>query len=248
MSRIIALDTETTGISTADGHRIIEIGCVEIINRKPTGNYYHTYINPCRAVDEGAFAVHGLSDQFLSDKPVFRQVAKEFLTFIQKAELVIHNAPFDTGFINHEFKLLQPSYDAVESHCTITDTLAYARKKHMGQKNSLDALCRRYHVDNSNRTLHGALLDAELLAEVYLLMTGGQTSLILTNSGDREVPENSDCDIKLNGSRPPLKVIKATAEELSSHRQKLKVISEVTGHSALWETLEEVQKTVDSEK
>ena len=240
MSRIIALDTETTGISTADGHRIIEIGCVEIINRKPTGNYYHAYINPCRAVDEGAFAVHGLSDEFLSDKPVFGQVAKEFLTFIQKAELIIHNAPFDTGFINHEFALLKPPYGSIESYCEITDSLAYARKKHIGQKNSLDALCKRYHVDNSNRTLHGALLDAELLAEVYLLMTGGQTSFILTDRQDEAISQDSHNNIELHhGERPPLQVIKANAEELLDHQQKLKVISEITGQSAIWEALKD---------
>src|SRR6056300_190974 len=190
--RQIVLDTETTGLETSLGHRIIEIGCVEVVNRRLTGNHYHQYINPEREIDSGAFEVHGISNQFLADKPVFASVVDEFMAFIDGAELVIHNAPFDVGFINHELRLNASKFRRVEDYCGVIDTLAMARQKHPGQRVTLDALCKRYAVDNSARTLHGALLDAEILADVYLLMTGGQTNLFGGNS-------NSDDDDQEEG-------------------------------------------------
>ena len=181
--RQIVLDTETTGLETSQDHRIIEIGCVEMINRKLTGRHYHQYINPQRKVDEGAMEVHGITLDFLLGKPTFKQAADEFIEFIRGAELVIHNAPFDVGFIDAELSRLSPGSEAVRDICEVTDTLQMARHKHPGQRNNLDALCQRYEIDNTSRSLHGALLDAEILAEVYLAMTGGQTSLGLGSDG-----------------------------------------------------------------
>ena len=177
--RQIVLDTETTGLEPAEGHRVIEIGCVEIIDRRPTDNRFHQYINPEREIDAAAYEVHGISNAMLADKPRFRDVVRDFLEFVKGAELIIHNAPFDVGFLNHELKLAAAAapFLRVDEQCTIVDTLKLARNLHPGQKNDLDSLCRRYGVDNSNRTLHGALLDAEILADVYLAMTGGQTGL-----------------------------------------------------------------------
>lgn len=176
--RQIVLDTETTGIGSEQGHRVIEIGCVELIKRKLTGNHFHVYLNPQRDIDEGAFRVHGISSEFLQDKPLFKDVLQEFLEFIDGAELIIHNAPFDVGFLNAELKRAKWARQ-LEGHCTVFDTLAFARKKHPGQRNSLDVLCKRYDVDNSSRQKHGALLDAEILAFVYLAMTGGQSKLFV---------------------------------------------------------------------
>ena len=175
--RQIVLDTETTGIDPKEGHRIIEIGCVEVVNRRLTGNHFHVYINPGRHIEQEAIEVHGITNEFLTDKPTFAQVAQEFVNFIKGAQLVIHNAPFDVGFMDHEFGM-EPSTKGVITNqiCDVLDTLTLARQMHPGQKNNLDALCKRYGIDNSHRTLHGALLDAEILADVYLLMTGGQTS------------------------------------------------------------------------
>ena len=177
--RQIVLDTETTGLEPADGHRIIEIGCVELLDRRLTGNTYHQYLQPDREIDAGAVEVHGITNEVLADKPRFADVAAEFLDFIRGAELVIHNAPFDVGFIDHEFALLADPPGPVAQHCMVLDTLVLARHMHPGQRNSLDALCKRYDIDNSQRDLHGALLDAEILADVYLAMTGGQVSLSL---------------------------------------------------------------------
>lgn len=174
--RQISLDTETTGLSTEDGHRIIEIGCVEIVDRRLTGNTFHAYVNPDRKVDNGAFAVHGISNDFLQNKPKFGEVFNGLINFIDGAELIIHNAPFDVGFLNYEFNLLEHT-KRIHDYCTVFDTLHFARKQHPGQKNNLDALCKRYEIDNSHRQLHGALLDANLLAHLYLMMTGGQGSL-----------------------------------------------------------------------
>lgn len=173
--RQIVLDTETTGIKVEEGHRVIEIGCVELINRKLTGAYFHQYINPTRAVDPGAFAVHGLSNQFLEDKPLFEIISETFVEFVSGAELIIHNAPFDLGFLNNELKLTR-KHKSLNELCLVIDTLQLARQLHVGQRNSLDALCKRYGIDNSKREFHGALLDAHLLAQVYLAMTGGQGS------------------------------------------------------------------------
>ncbi|NVK39230.1 MAG: DNA polymerase III subunit epsilon [Gammaproteobacteria bacterium] len=181
--RQIVLDTETTGIG--EGHRIIEIGCVEVVNRKLTGRHYHQYINPERLVDPEAMEVHGITDEYLRDKPVFAQIANEFIDFIKGSQLVIHNAPFDVGFMDREFGYLN-GYPMTKDICSVLDTLALARQMHPGQRNSLDALCRRYGIDNSHRELHGALLDSEILADVYLLMTGGQTDLSLDSQEDKD--------------------------------------------------------------
>ncbi|WP_020408873.1 DNA polymerase III subunit epsilon [Hahella ganghwensis] len=230
--RQIVLDTETTGLEPSQGHRIIEIGCVEIVDRKLTGNHYHVYIRPDREVDVEAFEVHGISNEFLADKPRFAQIADEFLNFIKGAELVIHNAAFDVGFIDHEFAMLGSQYGKTSDHCGVVDTLLMARKKHPGQKNNLDALCKRYMIDNSHRELHGALLDSEILAEVYLAMTGGQTALMLHgNDGDGE--ETATEIKRLSADRPPLKVIRATEQELSAHNDRLDAID-----NSLWRQLE----------
>ncbi len=181
-TRLVVLDTETTGMNQDigphyQGHRIIEIGCVEVVNRRLTGRHYHVYIKPDRLVDEEAIQVHGITDEFLADKPDFREISQEFIEFIRGAELVIHNAPFDIGFMDHEFRLMGLDL-ATEQICTVTDTLVMARQKFPGKRNNLDVLCDRYGIDNSHRTLHGALLDAEILADVYLLMTGGRPASI----------------------------------------------------------------------
>ena len=178
MLRQIVLDTETTGQS-AERNRIIEIGALELVDRVLTGRTYHVYINPEQAVEEGAFRVHGLSNEFLADKPVFKDIVIDFMAFIKDAELIIHNAPFDVGFINAELQRMQYEPNTLDAHCSVLDTLVMARKKHPGQRNSLDALCKRYEVDNSKRDYHGALLDSCLLADVYLRMTGGPNSLLL---------------------------------------------------------------------
>ncbi|WP_163834448.1 DNA polymerase III subunit epsilon [Spartinivicinus ruber] len=224
--RTIVLDTETTGIDPKQGHRIIEIGCVELVNRKLTGNYYHQYINPQREVEQEAIDVHGITNDMLADKPVFDVIASEFFEFVKGAELVIHNAPFDVGFINHEFGLLaNKNPGPIENYCRITDSLVLARSKHPGAKNNLDALCKRYGVDNSARTYHGALLDAEILADVYLLMTGGQTALALGGNSQNQDGEGGFSEIKrLPANRAPLPVIEASAEELAAHETKLDVI------------------------
>ena len=233
--RQIVLDTETTGLETSQDHRIIEIGCVELVGRKLTGRHYHQYINPQRKVDEGAMEVHGITDQFLEDKPLFSQIAREFIEFVDGADLVIHNAPFDVGFINHEIAKLGGQYREIETSCRIIDTLALARQKHPGQKNNLDALCKRYGVDNSQRDLHGALLDAEILADVYLLMTGGQVNL---NISDQSGAENGEINTgstirRLDSNRPALKIIKPNEEELALHQKKLEAINESSG-SCVW--------------
>lgn len=230
--RQIILDTETTGIDPKQGHRIIEIGCVEMVDRKLTKNHFHVYINPDRQVEEEAFQVHGISDEFLADKPRFHQIAQDFLNYIQGAELVIHNAPFDVGFIDHEFAKLG-NFPKVADICSVFDTLAFARNKHPGAKNNLDALCRRYGIDNSHRELHGALLDSEILADVYLLMTGGQTSLGLGDD-DEGGSESSALSIRrLSPDRPMLKVLKANEAELEIHNERLDLIEKKAG-KVLW--------------
>lgn len=235
--RQIVLDTETTGLEPADGHRIIEIGCVELIDRKITGNTYHQYINPERLVDEGAIEVHGLSNEFLEDKPFFADIYDEFINFAKGSELIIHNAPFDVGFINHEIVLLEKqqgiSIEKIDVCCNILDTLKLARDKRPGQKNNLDALCRHYNVDNSNRQLHGALLDSEILADVYLAMTGGQTKLILDDSAEG-MGGNVELIRKLDTERAALKVLKATDEELESHENYLNMLEKKSGGEILW--------------
>lgn len=233
--RQIVLDTETTGLDAQAGHRIIEIGGVEVVNRRPTGNNLHLYINPERDIDEGALEVHGISREFLSDKPTFEQIAEQFLDFIDGAELVIHNAPFDVGFMNQELSRLGKRFGTVEQRCAVLDTLRMARELHPGQKNSLDALCRRYHVDNTHRELHGALLDAEILADVYLAMTGGQTRLSLGAESGEQGGTSVEAIRRLAADRPPLTVVRASATELERHRAKLAAIAESNGEPTLWE-------------
>lgn len=231
--RQIVLDTETTGIDPSEGHRVIEIGCVELMERQPTGRHYHVYINPQREVEAEAISIHGITNEFLADKPVFSDVADEFFEFIKGAELVIHNAAFDVGFMDAEFSRLKPKRKTAE-HCGVVDSLAIARKKHPGQKNSLDALCKRYGVDNSSRELHGALLDAEILADVYLLLTGGQTALSLDANSDlvggglavRRVPQD----------RKPLPVVTASDEEAAAHEEFMAVLADKAG-STVWNRL-----------
>lgn len=228
--RKIVLDTETTGLEPSRGHRIIEIGCVEIINRRITENTYHQYIQPDREIDEGAYEVHGISNEFLADKPRFKDIVEDFMSFVNGAELIIHNAPFDVGFLNHELAMLEPVWGKVSDHCSITDSLVMARRNHPGQKNNLDALCKRYEVNNSKRELHGALLDAELLAEVYLRMTGGQESLLL-GTGDGPNASNMASPIRrVDSSRVELTVLRATADEMSAHDE----ILEKLGDSCVW--------------
>ena len=235
--RQVVLDTETTGLEPSQGHRIIEIGCVEVVNRRITKQRYHQYINPERAVDEGAFEVHGISTEFLADKPVFFKVVDDFLDFVRDSELIIHNAPFDVGFINHELKLLNSSIGAIESCCKITDTLTMARQMHPGQRNSLDALCKRYGIDNAHRELHGALLDAEILADVFLSMTGGQTALSF-QSGDSGASTEQNISNKESSQRvqrsEALKVIIASSEEESLHEERLQAIDKASANSTLW--------------
>jgi len=222
VERQIILDTETTGIGHEQGHRLIEIGCVELIDRRLTGKHFHRYINPQRKVDEGAFRVHGLSDEFLSDKPLFSEIKDEFLTFIQGAELIIHNATFDVGFLNAELARLSPDL-RIERFCKVTDTLEIARKKHPGQKNNLDALCKRYQVDSSDRVLHGALLDAQLLADVYMAMTSGQKKMDFSEQAHsaQSLPEMS-----LHSQSP---VILASEEESNAHQMILSQIEKKSG-------------------
>ncbi|MEQ1637888.1 MAG: DNA polymerase III subunit epsilon [Methylococcales bacterium] len=225
--RQVVLDTETTGLNPQEGHRIIEIGCVELINRRLTKNHFHVYINPERNIDAGAIEVHGITNEFLNDKQLFKDVAQDFIAFIQDAELIIHNAPFDVGFLNHEFALLSDKIGRIEDFSTVFDSLVYARKKHPGQRNSLDALCKRYGIDNSHRELHGALLDAEILADVYLLMTGGQGSL-LEEDLSSAVKHGEAIVRQLAPDRPHLKVIQCTEEELLTHERSLLTIQKAS--------------------
>ena len=232
--RQIVLDIETTGLEPAEGHRIIEIGCVEMVNRRLTGNNFHRYLQPDREIDDGAIEVHGITNEFLADKPRFKDIAREFLDYIKGAQLVIHNAAFDVGFMDSEFARLKPVRKTAD-HCGIVDSLAIARKKHPGQKNNLDALCKRYGVDNSNRDLHGALLDAEILADVYLLMTGGQTALSLdAGSGD----EGGDGGIRrISGERAPLAVVRASSDEASAHDEFMAMMEKQAGET-VWSRLQ----------
>lgn len=231
--RQVVLDTETTGIGSDKGHRIIEIGCVELIDRKLTGRHYHQYVNPQRSSDEEAVAVHGITDEFLSDKPVYPQIAQAFYEFIEGAELIIHNAPFDIGFMDMEFGRV--NMPKTSTFCAILDTLVMARDMRPGQRNSLDALCKSYGIDNSHRELHGALLDAEILADVYLMMTGGQTDLMF--NADSKDGANGEAKINLgqfegiDGSALP--VIRATQEELEEHESLINLIDKKSD-GALW--------------
>ena len=235
-TRQVILDTETTGMNQSGGahylgHRIIEIGCVEVINRRLTGNHYHVYIKPDRLVDEEAIRVHGITDAFLADKPPFSAIVDEFIQFIRGAELVIHNAPFDVGFMDYEFEKLGLGIKT-QQICSVTDTLVMARRLFPGKRNSLDALCGRYYIDNSHRTLHGALLDAEILADVYLLMTGGQTrlELVSVDSAEKQGGDAQALNVRPQGE---LKIVRASADELAAHDKRLDLVAKKGGR-CLW--------------
>jgi DNA polymerase-3 subunit epsilon len=236
--RQIVLDTETTGLEPEQGHRIIEIGCVEMLNRRLSGRHFHQYVRPDRRIDAAAFAVHGISDEDLEDKPPFSEIAEEFLAFIDGAELIIHNAPFDVGFLDHELARLGGEQSPIKSCCSVLDTLALARELHPGQRNNLDALCKRYAVDNSERELHGALLDAEILAEVYLAMTGGQAILDLSAAAPATTARARTASGEAV-TRGPLRVIHATDQELDAHRERLRAIDEASDGTCIWRQLEE---------
>jgi DNA polymerase-3 subunit epsilon len=224
--RQIVLDTETTGLDPALGHRVIEIGALEIVNRQPNGATYHVYLNPEREIDAGAVQVHGLTNEFLADKPRFADIAPEFLEFVRDAELVIHNAPFDVGFLNAELAKLGEG--PVKRYCTVLDTLKLAKELHPGQKNNLDALCRRYEVDNSGRAFHGALLDAQLLAEVYLAMTRGQETLGI----DVATPAQTQAATLVR--RGVLKVLRADDVERAAHTAYLAGMAKECGEAPAW--------------
>jgi DNA polymerase III subunit epsilon len=220
--RQIALDTETTGLRVEDGHRIIEIGCIEMIDRKLTNNKFHCYLNPEREIEAAAVAIHGITNEFLADKPVFSLVAKQFMDFVTNAELIIHNASFDLSFLNYELLKVNQEYKALTTYCKVIDTLQMARRLHVGQRNSLDALCKRYGVDHSKRDLHGALLDADLLAKVYLAMTGGQSSFFdLMTEAQNSTEKRSKTVTIMPGQQYHLTVLEAEADELSRHQAYL---------------------------
>ena len=213
--RQIILDTETTGLATKDGHRIIEIGCVEMINRKVTNQTFHTYLNPQRLIDEGAMRVHGITNEFVTDKPYFKDIVVGFKKFIEGAELIIHNAPFDIGFLEYELSLLSDAWVTISAHCKVIDTLIMAKDKHPGQRNNLDALCKRYEISNQHRSFHGALLDASILAEVYLAMTGGQGTLFGLEA--EQVGRNLSGHQRFANTIKGLQIVEANTEELLAH-------------------------------
>ncbi len=234
--REVVLDTETTGLDPADGHRVIEIGCVEVLNRRRTGRHFHVYLNPEREVDAGAVDIHGLTDAFLADKPLFSEICDEFLAFVDGARLVIHNAPFDVGFLDHELRLLGNETTRIERHCDVLDTLVMARRMHPGQRASLDALCKRYEISNAHREFHGALLDAELLGDVYLAMTTGQSTLMLETSGTGQ----ADGEVGTGGAAPTrpagqkLTVLAADEGEMHEHEAYLDQLDKACGRICLW--------------
>lgn len=235
--RQIVLDTETTGLEAARGHRLIELGCVELLARRVSGSHFHRYLNPERDIDAGAQAVHGISIEFLADKPRFADVADEFLAYIKGAELIIHNAAFDLGFLDAELARLGPSYGRISDYCTVLDTLALARETYPGQRNSLDALCKRLDIDNSHRELHGALLDAEILADVYLALTAGQGALVFFAPEADASTERTAAQLSL-GERPPLRVRRADAEELAAHEARLAAIDKASKGSCVWRRIQ----------
>jgi DNA polymerase-3 subunit epsilon len=234
MTRQIVLDTETTGINPLEGHRLIEIGCIELINRKYTGNTYHQYINPGREVEEEAISVHGITNEFLLDKPAFTEIADAFCQFVDGAELIIHNAPFDLGFLNNELALMRSAFGSIDDHCRVIDTLVMARQMNPGGRNSLDALCRRYGIDNSHRVLHGALLDSEILADVYLLMTGGQKGLDLDGDADPDSQSLTQFTSAIS-EHLVLPVLAASADELTSHNNYVEFINKKSSNNSLFD-------------
>ena len=233
MTRQIVLDTETTGLEPEQGHRIIEIGCVELRNRQLSGNDLHLYINPEREIDEGALEVHGIDRDFLADKPLFSDIRQPLLDYLGDAELIIHNAPFDLGFLDHELRLIDPGFTGLAERCPITDTLVMARQMHPGQRNNLDALCRRYEVDNSKRELHGALLDAQILADVYLRMTGGQKSLQF--DGEENPQQGQQRATKKVAKRyRNLKQVRPSGAELEAHQAYLDLLQDKAEDGCAW--------------
>lgn len=234
--RQVVLDTETTGLETGQGHRIIEIGCVELVNRRRTNRTFHRYLHPERDIDNAAEQVHGITREMLANQPRFADVAGEFLAFVSGCELVIHNADFDLQFLNNELRLAGRAAETVQQYCTVIDTLALARRLHPGQRNSLDALCRRYGVDNSNREYHGALLDAQLLADVYLTMTGGQATLSLEAAAATAGAGAPPARVRREDLSLPL--VRATAEEVAAHEQQLDMIAQSCADGPLWRRLE----------
>jgi DNA polymerase-3 subunit epsilon len=233
--RQVVLDTETTGLEVAQNHRIIEIGAVEIVNRRLTGRHYHQYIQPDRAIDAGALEVHGITEEFLADKPRFGEIADAFLDFVEGAEVVIHNAAFDVSFLDYELRLCAANTRMDISCVEVTDSLELARRQYPGQRNSLDALCKRLGIDNARRTLHGALLDSEILAEVYLAMTGGQSAMVFeldaTAGGTNQVIEIDPA------TYPQTPVVKASAEEMAAHQQWLARLQKESPEGCVWDAL-----------
>jgi len=239
--RQIVLDTETTGLEAAAGHRIIEIGCVELVNRRHTGRHFHYYLQPDRAIDEEAVAVHGITSEFLADKPRFNEIVDSLLAFIRDAELIIHNASFDVGFLDHELKRAAAGCTVVDC-CRVLDSLELARRLHPGQRNSLDALCKRYSIDNSDRTLHGALLDAEILADVYLAMTREQVALALDHASEQSQirQENSEQhSAGISTDRAALRIIAADTAECAAHDQYLAALDKAGGGDCIWRRLDQ---------
>lgn len=232
--RQIVLDTETTGLEHSAGHRLVEIGCVEIVNRRLTGKKFHKYINPEREIDAGALAVHGIGPAQLANAPKFAEIADELVAFITGAELIIHNAPFDVGFIDAEFARLPGALRTINSICKVLDTLALARKLHPGQRNSLDALCKRYEVDNSKRDLHGALLDAGILVDVYLAMTGGQGTFVLDAATNRGAATESDTTGAVRAPGIRLAIPMANADEIRQHEAMLALLDKSSGGKTVW--------------
>ncbi len=242
--RQVVVDTETTGLEPEQGHRVIEIGCVEILDRRVTGERYHQYVNPKREIDDAAYEIHGLSNRDLEDEPEFETIAEEFMAFIRGAELIIHNAPFDVAFLNYELSRME-STERIDDACTILDSLALARHKHPGQKNSLDALCRRYGVDSSARERHGALLDAEILADVYLTMTGGQTSMFDdgANGSGRIAAEATE--VRLTARSSKLLVQRPTPEELEAHEAYLDNLDNVAHNGSVWRQMRTIEESTE---
>jgi DNA polymerase-3 subunit epsilon len=231
--RQIVLDTETTGLEVTQGHRIIEIGCVELVDRRITGSTYQTYINPDREIDQAAEKAHGITTSYLEDKPRFAEISGALIDYLEGAELIIHNADFDAGFLDAELKLIRPDFPGIGSICSVLDTLALARQLHPGQRCSLDALCKRYEIDNSSRVLHGAMLDSQILAEVYLVMTGGQTSLLPElDSGSLSTAKNNNQS--LAGVQTKTKVIYPDQNELDAHNEWIKKLEQDSDEEPLW--------------
>lgn len=231
--RQLILDTETTGLDPQQGHRLIEIGCIELIDRQVTGRNFHSYLQPDREIDAEAIAVHGITNEFLQDKPRFKQVVPELMEYLRGAELIIHNAPFDVGFIENELRLVEFPTKRLSEICSITDTLVMARNMYPGQRNSLDALCKRYEIDNSDRHFHGALLDARILADVYLAMTGGQVSMVLETTLDSWGGGSAAGKGLSHLDLSQLRVVKANADELVAHEERLAAITKSAG-KCLW--------------